>query len=360
MHDVAHGEEIGRDIDLRDDHELVLELRAHDLGDAGRVATCCSFVRERAQAIVGARVIVERSDVERSALGARAVGRRHRLLCGERVLELTELEGAGIGDLACAHDRGAVISEPALLPLLDDLAHLVVAADARLGVRHEPLPGAVDAQPLPHAREHVVQALVVAVDEERARGRDERDSEVVVHVFGPGQAGRVFGRPVQEDADGAALFEPIDDVDDGAVAERGQHRAPQASVVLEDVEQVVGDLAFLSAFAGTRQNLAEVRVALGRGGVQHDRPLVHPQLAGDDDAHADLFAAGVGADDASERVEVGDGDGIGAEHGGALDDLFRAPCPRPGARGMGVGAPFDAAVDGEAREARAHAELDVA
>ena len=94
MHDVVHGEEIGRVVELGDQHELLPQRVAHLLGDAIWIAP--------GRALPGQ---VFQMRLRRLAL-------RHRLV-GIFVFQLVEGEGAGVGDLDAAAERVLMAFEQA-------------------------------------------------------------------------------------------------------------------------------------------------------------------------------------------------------------------------------------------------------
>ena len=146
MHDVVHGEEIARVVELLDQRELLLERIAHLVGDAAGEAPGGALPGE-----------IFEMRLRRLALG-------HRLV-GIFVFQLVEGEGAGIGDLDGAGER--------ILMAGEQPRHLLRRFQMPLGIGFELQPCVMDRAFLADAGEHVLQGPAMGGVIEHGIGGDE-------------------------------------------------------------------------------------------------------------------------------------------------------------------------------------------
>ena len=150
MHDVVHGEEIGRVVELGNQHQLLAQCVAHLFGNALGEAP--------GRALPG--------QVFQMRLRCLAV--RHRLV-GIFVFQFVEGEGAGVGDLDAAAERVFMAFEQA--------RHLLCRFDVPLGIGLQAQARVVDRAFLADAGEHVLQGAAMGRVIEHAAGGDEGNTD---------------------------------------------------------------------------------------------------------------------------------------------------------------------------------------
>ena len=128
LHDVLHGQEIGRIAQIPDQAEFLGQQLMHPLGRALRVTPGQSLLRQPFQPGL----------------------RRFRVvLAGVIVAEFRKVKGATRGNFQRAADRGGVVTEKP--------RHLGWAFQAALGIGQRPGADGVDGQPLAQAGQHIGQ-----------------------------------------------------------------------------------------------------------------------------------------------------------------------------------------------------------
>ena len=146
MHDVVHGEEVARVVELLDQRELLVERFAHLVGDAAGETPGGAFPGE----------------IFEMRLGGLALG--HRLV-GIFVFQLIEGEGAGVGDLDGAGER--------ILMAGEQPRHFLRRLQVPLGIGFELQACVMDGAFLADAGEHVLQGPAMGGVIEHCAGGDE-------------------------------------------------------------------------------------------------------------------------------------------------------------------------------------------
>ena len=281
-HNGLHCEKIRRDIQLGDGSKLLGEL-GFDVVRNDAIAFAGSLQSQASQAHIGALAL--------DGFGWKGVA------------QLAQPKGAG----GCNVDR----TLQGLGMIREQAPHDDSVSDVGFAVWQQPLSGLLQAQPLANAGQHIVQALVGALSQEGSRRRQQRHLQATGMAHTPGVARSVFGGVVPEDSQRAALSEGVFDVTETSGLKGRQHQSPQAVSTAQDVVEHDLHGAFLKALPCVSENRAQVAVARVGGGVQHQGSFGQPQLAADDAAHPQLTSPGLGAHDAGQSPEVGDGKGLG-------------------------------------------------
>ncbi len=297
VHHIVHGQEIGRVVQPADQREFVRDLGAHPVRRAGGIAP--------GEAAGG--------QTFEPGLGILAVPD----LPGVFVAQLVEGEAAGFGDLARAVHGMRVTLEVA--------QHVGLGPQAALGVQLGGAADAVDDAPLADAGQHVEQAAARAVVHQRLGTGDERQAEGAGGVGEIGDAGGILavvaGRGGEVEAgkpggEGAGGGEGLGRERPGQVQEECEARAE--GVEIGGIEPA---LALGRAAGAGGQQPAEPApggAVLRQGGDLGAVGQAEPG-GGDQAGHG---AAGLarhvaqflmGADEARDRVAVGDGEGGQAE-----------------------------------------------
>ncbi len=106
------------------------------------------------------------------------------------------------------------------------------------------------------------------------------------------------------------------------VSGRRQHDADQALLKLGDVVEMDCALSFGHAQATAGDQSREAAVGCPAGGVEEDgRGVLGDDLGADEQLQVRLFGCAVHSHGAGDRVAIGDGQGVVAEFGGALDQF---------------------------------------
>ena len=202
--DGAHGQEVRCDLELRDERELLVELRPHLRGNvvirAGRVAVAGAELGEPPERLVGG---LPRPAVGVAEVAIDEVGD----LVGEAIRELLDREPAMIGDGSCPRHPVGMEREEA--------QDLLFALQMGLGVRQQLAAGLVEGLALADAVEDVEDRLVRRLREKHAIRRAEWHGMGAGGVERAGDARAVLAVLVEVHADGEARSERATELGDG-------------------------------------------------------------------------------------------------------------------------------------------------
>ena len=298
--DRVHRQEVRRVAELLDQPQLVLERRAHALGQAFGVALGRARPGQLLQRLLrGERGIVA--------------------LLGILVGELVEREAAALGDLQRPRQRLRIAAEQPV--------HLLGRLEVAIGVALAPVAERVDGDVVADAGDDILQDAPAGLVEEHVVGDDRR------HPQPRGE--------VRELVEPELVVRPAPQRERhvGAVAEGlAQAAQPQAAVLVgqvrhEDRDQAlaIGDevvplemaLPLAGAPLAERQQPAEPGIGRAVGRIDEHRGAVgEVEPAADDEADAGRLGRLVGAHDPGQRIAVDDGQRLDAERGGLLEQLL--------------------------------------